>query len=298
MLFLGTAAGFTEALTEQVSYKNVGEKVREYCRKYGWGYRVVFANGKFLFELYKGADRTDEVIFSSEFENLSATKYIEDELNMGNVALVAGEGEGSSRAKSISGEAAGIERYELYVDAKDISKTITFGDLISTYPLVEDGGQGYISTEGVGYVYMMQFINIQIIDEAQLEQLHEEYPAATEVYIDGNLYMEIPDVAIADLPSDDPEETENVELRELVYNVYLLTRGYENLAEYGAVTSFEGTIESNTTFVYKKDYFLGDIVTVESEYGITVGARIVEVVEVNDDNGYRVEPKYEYIQEG
>ena len=69
------------------------------------------------------------------------------------------------------------------------------------------------------------------------------------------------------------------------------------MAEYGSLTSFEGTIEPNTTFVFKQDYFLGDIVTVENEYGISVEARIVEVVEVSDDNGYYVEPKFEYISE-
>jgi len=92
-------------------------------------------------------------------------------------------------------------------------------------------------------------------------------------------------------------DNDNVRLYDLVYEVYLLSRGYEDLAEYGAVTSFNGTVEPNTTFIFKVDYFLGDIVTVENEYGITVAARIVEVVEVSDDNGYYVEPKFEYIQE-
>jgi hypothetical protein len=78
---------------------------------------------------------------------------------------------------------------------------------------------------------------------------------------------------------------------------YLLERGYENLAEFGYVTSFEGTIEPNTTFAYKVDYDLGDLVTVENEYGISASVRISEVVEVWDDNGYSVEPKFEYITE-
>ena len=52
------------------------------------------------------------------------------------------------------------------------------------------------------------------------------------------------------------------------------------------------------TFVYKTDYNLGDVVTVENEYGISVGARIVEVVEVDDDNGYSVQPKFENTTEG
>ena len=67
------------------------------------------------------------------------------------------------------------------------------------------------------------------------------------------------------------------------------------MAEFGAVTSFEGTIEPNTTFVYGQDYFLGDLVTIQNSFGITVQARITEIIEVDDDNGSSVEPKFEYI---
>jgi hypothetical protein len=82
----------------------------------------------------------------------------------------------------------------------------------------------------------------------------------------------------------------------IIYEVYLLTRGYEKLSEYGVVTAFEGTVEPDVTFTYKRDYFLGDVVTVENSYGISLSARIVEVTEVNDDNGYSIEPKFEYLE--
>lgn len=39
---------------------------------------------------------------------------------------------------------------------------------------------------------------------------------------------------------------------------------------------------------------LGDIVTVQNEYGITMNARITEVIETFDENGYSVSPKFEY----
>ena len=78
---------------------------------------------------------------------------------------------------------------------------------------------------------------------------------------------------------------------------YLLERGYEHLAEFGYVTSFEGTIEPNTTFRYKIDYDLGDLVTVQNDFGISEVVRIAEVIEVWDDNGYAVEPKFEKITE-
>lgn len=296
IFYLGTAAGFTEVNTEQASYKNIGEKVRDYCLKYGWGYRVVLSNNLLYFQLYKGTDRTSSVIFSDAYENLATTKYVEDETNMGNVALVAGEGSGAARSRNVSGYAEGIERYEIYVDAKDISKTITWGDLTNIYPTTDSGGQGYISgSASTGYVYKMNYINIQIVDSDQLTNLQTTYPDGQLITIGGNQYYQIYNEVIADLPSNTLEDSDDVKLRDVVYSVYLLTRGYEKLAEFGAVTSFEGVVEPNTTFIYNKDYFLGDLVTVQNEFGITVQARITEVIEVNDDNGYSVEPKFEYI---
>lgn len=298
IFYLGTAAGFDEVITEQVTYKNVGEKVRDYCRQFNWGYKVVLSNNLFYFQLYKGTDRTAEVIFSEAYENLATSTYIEDETNMGNVALVAGEGQGSERSRNVSGFAQSDDRYEIYVDAKDISKTITWGDLTNLYPTTDQGGQGYISGNATtGYVYKMNYINIQIVDSDQLTVLEQTYPDGQEITIKGNPYYQIYNEVIADLPSNTLEDADSVVLRDVVYSVYLLTRGYEKLAEFGAVTSFEGIIEPSTTFEYKKDYFLGDVVTVQNDYGISVDARIVEVVEVNDDNGYSVEPKFEYIQE-
>ena len=296
IFYLGTAAGFTEVNTEQASYKNIGEKVRDYCLKYGWGYRVVLSNNLLYFQLYKGTDRTSSVIFSDAYENLATTKYIEDETNMGNVALVAGEGSGAARSRNVSGYAEGIDRYEIYVDAKDISKTITWGDLTNLYPTTDSGGQGYISGNATsGWTYKMNYINIQIVDSDQLTNLKATYPDGQEITIGGNDYYQIYNEVIADLPSNTLEDSDDVKLRDVVYSVYLLTRGYEKLAEFGAVTSFEGTVEPNTTFIYNKDYFLGDLVTIQNQFGITVEARITEVIEVNDDNGYSVEPKFEYI---
>ena len=292
---LGAAAGFTEAMNAQVSYVNIGEKVREYCKKHGWGYRVRLDSGKFKFELYEGIDRTDEVVFSDQYENLATTEYIEDDTKLGNAALIAGEGEGSERLKEYAGSAEGMDRHEIYVDAHDLSCHITYEELITVYPIVENGGEGSIESDGSGgYVYKMGVLDVLIVDENQLEELETDYPDGTVVTVSGNDYYRVEDVVIADLPVESPESTETVVLREIIYSVYLLTRGYEKLSEFGQIVSFSGTVEPSTTFEYKKDYFLGDKVTVENEFGISAEARIVEIVEVADENGYRVEPKFEY----
>lgn len=297
LLQLGTAAGFTEVTSEQITYKNVGEKVREYCKTYNWGYRVVLDNEQLWFQLYKGTDRSNEVYFSDQYENLSSTKYIDDKTNMGNVALVAGEGEGANRSRNVYGYAEGIDRFELYIDAKDIAKSITWEDLTDTYPTTDQGGQGYITgSASAGYTYNLNYANIQIVDSDQLTWLQTNYPSGQVVTIDGNQYYQVYNEVIADIPTNTPDDTSVCKLRDLIYMVYLLNRGAEKLSSYGEVISFEGSIIPDITFVYKQDYFLGDLVTVENEYGITATARIIEVVEVLDENGYNIEPKFEYIE--
>lgn len=296
LLQLGTAVGFTEVTTEQVTYKNVGEKIREYCKTYEWGYRVVMDSGRLWFQLYKGTDRSNEVFFSDDYENLSSTKYVNDKTNMGNIALVAGEGEGPARSKNVYGYAEGIDRYEQFVDAKDIAKSITWEELTAIYPTTDQGGQGYISgSSSTGYTYNMNYINIQVLDSDQLTWLQTNYPSGQIVTIDGNQYYQVYNEAIADIPTNSPEDDTTVTLRALIYSVYLLTRGAEQLSAFGETESFEGSVIPNITFVYKQDYFLGDIVSVENEYGLSANARIVEVVEVVDENGYSMEPNFEYI---
>lgn len=296
LLALGTAAGFPEVSSEQVTYKNLGEKIREYCTKYGWGYKMILNESTLNLILYKGVDRSNNVIFSDDYENLDATTYIQDDTNMGNVALVGGEGEGSARSKDVSGYAESSDRYEIFVDAKDITHTVTWSDLSALYPTTASGGQGYFATESGQPVYRLNYLNIQIVDEEQLSRLRSKYPSGTVVTIDGIDYYQVSNVTIADVPSSSPSGSDNVTLRDVIYDVYLLNRGYEKLADYGEKISFNGTIEPNVTFMYKEDYNLGDIVTVENQYGVSASVRIVEVIEVDDDNGYSVQPKFQIIE--
>ena len=289
LVYQADPQGFGEVSTEQVSYANIGEKVREYCTKYGWGYRMTLDSGKLYFGLYAGADRRDDVVFSDLYENIATTTFSEDETNLGNVALVAGEGEGSDRTREQSGTGASVDRYEVYVDAKDISRNITYGELKDAF------SGGTVITSHGQYYYRVLDLDVQIVDAAHLQYLEDNY-IGTIVTIGGVEYYEVATARVAELPSSAPADGDTVVLNDIVYTVYLLNRGYEKLAEYGAVTSFEGTIEPNGTFVYKEDYDLGDLVTVQSSYGVSEVVRIAEVVEVNDDNGYRVEPSFERVE--
>ena len=298
LLKLGALSGLADVTSEQVSYKNIGEKAREYCQAFGWGYKVTLDDDMLAFAVYKGTDRQNTVIFSDDYENLSTTDYIVDKSNMGNVALVAGEGEGAKRVKSSIGEASGTGRFEIYTDARDISKELTYRELVAAYPLQADGGQGYIGVYGDEYLYEMASLDVLIMSSAQKAWLIATYPSGQIVTVDGDEYYRITNVTIADLQSASPQPDDSVTIRNVIYIPFLLARGADDLAEFGAITSFNGEIIPDVTFIYKQDYYLGDIVTVRNEYGIEKAVRIVEVVEVQDENGYSFTPKFETIERG
>lgn len=80
------------------------------------------------------------------------------------------------------------------------------------------------------------------------------------------------------------------------YNSLLIARGNENLAENRETITFEGEVESIRQYVYKRDYDLGDIVTVQNNYGITSYPRIIEIIESHDQNGAKIIPAFETME--
>lgn len=92
--------------------------------------------------------------------------------------------------------------------------------------------------------------------------------------------------------SSKAEEGEE-ELTPEEYETVLKEKGKEALAELKETESFEAEIEPAVVYKYKKDYFVGDLVTVINEYGMQLNARIVNAVESWDENGYKLIIKFE-----
>ena len=125
---LGELQGFPETVEFQVTYKGLLTYESKLARSAALGYRFRpnFDKRKILFEIYKGVDRTtaqginNRVIFSESYNNLNNAIYRENTQLYKNVAYVGGEGEGSARKIVVVGDATGLERREIFVDAKDI----------------------------------------------------------------------------------------------------------------------------------------------------------------------------------
>lgn len=84
-------------------------------------------------------------------------------------------------------------------------------------------------------------------------------------------------------------------MEDIEYYTKLKSKGAEEVAKNSEIINFEGEIDT-LHYQYKKDFNLGDVVTISNEFGIKINARITEVIETWDKDGYTIEPKLEYLE--
>lgn len=76
------------------------------------------------------------------------------------------------------------------------------------------------------------------------------------------------------------------------YYKLLQNYGKEQLSAVMFTEKFEGNVEPSGNYTLNKDYFLGDIVQVINEYGISATPRIIEIIESEDENGASTVPTF------
>ena len=124
---LGNVKGYTDRLNAQYTGDNILEINKNVAIATQTGFKFDFTGSKFRYELYKGTDRSYNqtqnpyVVFSDKYDNLLTSEYELNTANLKNVALVAGEGEGTARKTIVVGSGAGLDRYEVFVDARNLS---------------------------------------------------------------------------------------------------------------------------------------------------------------------------------
>lgn len=203
------------ALTMEHQYTgdNLLDIITALCDTNNIGFRVLLnGSNQFVFELYAGTNRSYNqqtnpyVIFSPDFDNLLSSNYVEKSSVLRNVALVGGEGEGTSRTTVTVGSKSDLERREIFVDASGIRK--------------------------------------ENLATAKYESKLTSY---------GNDYL-----------------TENNKDQK----------------------SFDGQCETTQIFKYGVDFFLGDIVQMENEYGIQSASRVTEFTWSISTSGVETYPTF------
>ncbi len=142
--FIFTASTDTRitGLTVEAEYTgdNLYDVIKELCEDCGLGFKVTLnSNSQFVFELYIGDDRSYSqsdnpyVVFSPTFENMVNSNYLESKAALKNVTLIGGEGEGSARVYTTTGSGKGLDRREIFTDARDISSDTDDGGTLEDW---------------------------------------------------------------------------------------------------------------------------------------------------------------------
>ena len=115
------------AVNTQATYRNLLDVVEGLCGTHDVGIKTAWCpdTRMFTFTLYKGIDSL--AVFSREYENITLQERVESLLDYRNTALIGGEGEGEERYLAIVGGGSGYDRYEMFVDARDLISG-EFGD--------------------------------------------------------------------------------------------------------------------------------------------------------------------------
>lgn len=120
-----------DSLTWQSRYKVLSDELEEISLATGLGWELTLdiENQQWVFDVVEGENRTTQqsivppVIFSPEFESVREMIYSENEIDYRNVAIVGGQGEGVDREIVEVGTATGLDRHEVFVDARDIENS-------------------------------------------------------------------------------------------------------------------------------------------------------------------------------
>ncbi|WP_295219161.1 siphovirus ReqiPepy6 Gp37-like family protein [Ruminococcus sp.] len=136
-LSFGTATGscWEQKTKLQISYDNLMRWVYTICEKIGGTANIRLSKKtdkqyEMILELSQGSDRSimqsdnPHIVFSNGYNNLLSFSYATDISVQKNFAYILGKGEGEERKRTTyfnGSEPAHLDRYEVYVDAKDMS---------------------------------------------------------------------------------------------------------------------------------------------------------------------------------
>lgn len=155
-LALGVSAGLTDAIEKQLTGDYLDKAISEICTTYNYGWDIFITNNTLVMVVYAGTDRSYEqtdrpyVVFSDDFENLYNTDYQLNSEEYANTTLIGGEGEGSERIyTTVNNANAGLDRYETFTDARDVSRNKDSEDEIDLntyYKLLAERGRENLAT--------------------------------------------------------------------------------------------------------------------------------------------------------
>lgn len=255
--YTGNEKEFTETIQTSVFAKDLLELIKATCKAYNYGFKIKYlADTKTLeFVLYKGKNKA----------TTESDYYIEFSPAFSNI-ISSNYKEDESNHKNIC-----------YVGYKGEDESVKLLPVfIGEEPAGENRKEIYVDGTSVNR-------------DITIDELKILFPKVSDeegVWKDNGIIV----------AHTNQTDLDKVIITDYTYEMILKNLGYNTLAERARTEEFSGEVDTLDTYEYKVDYDIGDIVKVMNEYGKTANARIIEITESDDgDNGYQVEPKFEYI---
>lgn len=310
--------------------ENLLDIVNDWCQANNVGYRVLpdRDNAGFIFELYKGVDRSwgqnerAPVVFSTKYENLIQSNYVDSNERFKNIVHVVNESEQTEThtMEVYNGDTkpVGIHRRELYlsmsVDQPEVEpykpqSTINYSEEdLGTWESTIDY-QAYYAARELRRKQTQAFVDnewVEGIDGAQFSGTEADKKVA---YVDWRTnqikstdeafrrYKYVPNealqqaIAAANAAAKAKYEAALANAKQYVIN-QLRTAALDDLKDYKTTKAFDGDIVNYFQFVAQRDYYLGDIVQMVNGLYINVATRFTEITYIQDGEGIRAVPTF------
>lgn len=144
----------------------------------GWNIYLDLENKQFVFDVYEGNDLTSNqdtlppVMFSPDFDSIKQMAYLESDLNYKNTAYVGGPGESVGRIIEEVGVGVGVNRFEIFLDARNVETEIP----------VPEGEEGEPTPRSEDEVRA----EVRAIGERELKEYEQE------IYLEGQILTKSP----------------------------------------------------------------------------------------------------------
>jgi len=116
-------------------------------------------------------------------------------------------------------------------------------------------------------------------------------PSIKKAYVGGKSFLARKEI-LTDASSIS-QTVNNIAMSDADYANQLIQKGIQTLNSHRITNNFAGTIDHINSFKYGVDFLMGDIVQIDSDYGIQNGARISEMITSQTEKGLDIYPTFQ-----
>lgn len=139
VISLGAVNGISTKIDKQDTGSNILELCEEVCMSCELGFDLIPDGNKLKFVVYSGKER--DIKFSDRFDNVASQDLTVGTGSYKNTCLIAGEDKGEARKRTSIEREKGLQRREVYIDARDLQQEENTASMAYTNILLQRGNE-------------------------------------------------------------------------------------------------------------------------------------------------------------